>query len=76
MWLLCVAEFSGIGRIKSIRALTDDDFKEVLRRVVSVMCRQSLQTVLSNVFTRCEACLVVDRGHFQQLLQCTVRFVM
>ena len=66
MWLLCVAEFSGIERIKSIRALTYDEFKEVLRRVVPVMCRQSLRTVFSNVFTRCEAFLI-DLLHTQYI---------
>lgn len=74
MWLLATIICGKSGRQHigehSTHASTHAQYKlkEIIRLPVSAICKQELQTEFNNLFTRRQACLKAEGGHFQHLL--------
>ena len=47
---------------------SEDDLKERIQNVVFSVSTAELQHVMNNLFDRCDACLLAEGDHFQQLL--------
>jgi hypothetical protein len=55
-------------KVYSSNPCTEDDLKERIQDVVFSVSSAELQHVMNNVFDRCDACLLAEGDHFQQLL--------